>query len=519
MERIARVSILLGTLAFLPFRGTGEITDRAIKLLQEGKPREAVGELERITRKHPSYFPAYSLLGISYSQLGKPELAQPYLEKAVRMAPQSVEARINLSANLIALKKPAQAAAELEKVVAANPKHLSAWVNLANSRLRLNKPQAALEALKQAQALAPDDMEVRLALAETRLQMGEVAEARAVFEQLKPVANPQVQLATGLILERNGRSDEAAEYFSRCGELDGAGLLAVAEKTVNEGDYGIGLALLKALPPPFHESASWHALAGYSYFKLKEPKLALESLQKAVRLDPTNEDYYLLLAEFLGTNNAVDPVVTVLETAAKSLPTSVKIQTALGVAYLMQSRFENAEAAFQSILRARPSDDMANKLLADCYNRAKDWGKLRSASSALRALDANNPLGWYYGALAEYQLLEAGATDASIQTVRAYVKTAVKLAPSDWRSRVLEGKLALKDGRVNQAIAAFHQAKTANPEEPVPIYLLATALRQAGKSEESAAEFKAFRSAVATENARKFRTLVVEIQRQEIPTP
>jgi lipopolysaccharide biosynthesis regulator YciM len=234
-------------------------------------------------------------------------------------------------------------------------------------------------------------------------------------------------------------------------------------------------------------------------------------------MDPTNEDYYLLLAEFLGTNNAVDPVVTVLESAAKNLPASAKVRSALGVGYLMQSRFDRAESAFQNVLQGRPADELAARLLADCYNRAQEWTKLEKASATLRTLEPGNALGWYYGALAEYQLIEAGAKDASLQKVREYVRTAVKLAPDDWRSRVLEGKLALRDSRPADAVAAFRRAVAANAEEPVPHYLLATALRQVGKVAESKAELEIFRNAQAAEKARKFRTLVVEIQRRESP--
>lgn len=491
-----------------------DITRRAVELLQQGKARQAIPELQRILRDRPDYFPAYSLLGVSYSQLGRPEQAEPYLKKAVELAPNSLEARINLGTNYLALKQPAQAAAEFEKVLAANPSHLNAWVNLANSRLRTGKPQDALKALEQAQSLRPDDLEVQLALADTKFHLGRAEEALEQLARLNQAADPSVQLALGLLLERNGRSREAAVHLNRCGQADSSGLMALAEKSINEGEPAIGLALLNSVVTPLRDSAAWHALTGYAHFKLDHPKPALEHLQEAVRRDPGNEDYYLDLAEYLGSNNAVSALVTVLESAAKALPQSIKIQTALGVGYLMRSDFEKAESTLQSVIRENPGDDIAHKLLADSYHRAQNWPKLKQAAAALRKLYPDDAPGWYYGALAEYQMLDAGV-NASIEAIRNFTQIAIRLNPGDWRAQVLKGKLLARDHHPAEAITAFRKAVAANPEEPTPRYLLATTLRQLGKIEESTVELQAFRRAQENDKARRFRTLVVEIQRRE----
>jgi tetratricopeptide (TPR) repeat protein len=518
-------SAVTSLVAFLLFVGTAahicaadlDITHRAIDLLRENKAREAIAELQQIVAKQPSYFPAYSLLGVAYSQLGKPELAQPYYQKAVNLAPSSLEARINLGANYLALKKPAEAAVELEKVAAADPKRLNAWINLANARLRMGKTSEALEALKRAQELAPDDLEVQLVLAETQLQTGRSKEALRLFNDLRSVSDPRVQLAAGFMLQRNGRKAEAAQFFRKCGEIDGRALLAIAEKTINEGDYESGLALLTSVPPPLQDTSTWHALSGYAHFKLDHSREALDHLQEAIGRDPAKEDYYLLLAEFLGANNAVNPVVTVLESAARALPNSVKIQTALGVAYLMQSSFDKAESILQGVIRTKGPDELTYRLLADSYNRAHSWGKLNQTAGILTKLAPNSAIGWYYRALAGYQLIESGTSATPPETIRKYVATARKLNPDDWRSHVLEGKLLLRDKRLEEAAAAFRRAVKADDAEPIPHYLLAGALRQIGKTEESKAELAAFRRAQEIEKERKFRSLVVEIQRREQP--
>ena len=488
------------------------LSKKAGELIQQGRAPAAIIELKRIVRKWPRYFPAYSLMGVAYSQLGKLHEAQPYFQKAVELAPQSLEARNNLGVNYLALKKPLEAARQFERVIAADPANVTAWVNLANSWLRIRDVPKALHALERAQSLAPRDLEVQLALADARFQTGEAEAALEQVRQLgRSASDPRILLALGLLLERNEHSQEAPTYLQQAGQADPDAFMALAEKSLNEGDYRVALALLNAVSGRFQNNAAWHAMAGYAHFKLDQPAPALENLQQAVGLDPSNEDHYLELSEFLGANNAVDTVVTVLESAAKALPGSIKIETALGLAYLMIADTGKAEAIFKNVVKSQPGYEIAYKLLADCYLREHDWDALKSVAEVLRERDPKNAVGWYYGALAEYEMLDSGGGAASLEKIRRYTRTAIRLDPDDWRSQVLAGKLALREKHSAGALAAFHKATDLNPAEPSAYYLLATTLRDLGRTDESKAAFEAFRRVQSEEKARKFRTLVIEI--------
>jgi Flp pilus assembly protein TadD len=114
----------------------GNLSKKVAELIQQGQNQAAITELKHIVKEWPSYFPAYSLMGVAYSQLGKVEQAHPYFQKAVELAPLSLEARNNLGANYLALKRPLDAVRQFEKVIAADSANLTAWVNLANGWLR-----------------------------------------------------------------------------------------------------------------------------------------------------------------------------------------------------------------------------------------------------------------------------------------------------------------------------------------------------------------------------------------------
>ncbi len=296
----------------------------ATALLKNGDFEQAAREYQQVVAQWPDFFPAFSLLGVAYTQLGKLEEAGTYFLKAVKLAPNSAEARNNLGVNYLARKKSAQAAAEFEKAAAIDPSKESAWFNLGMASLQMSNVDRAVTALERARALARRDPQIALALAEARLRARQtdaaIEELRGLDEQSH--GDPQVLVTIGVLLQRNGRSHEASEYFQRVAAGSAAAPLIweAAHKSGNEGDYQSAWSLLMLLSSSRDNDAEWNELAGYTAFQPNRIESAMQYLQKAIRLNPNNEDYYLELGEVLGQNNAIPAVVTVLEAASRLMP-------------------------------------------------------------------------------------------------------------------------------------------------------------------------------------------------------
>src|SRR5262249_26826859 len=129
----------------------------------------------------------------------------------------------------------------------------------------------------------------------------------------------------------------------------------------------------------------------------------MDHLQKAIRLDPTNEEYYLDLAELFGANNAAGASVVVFENGIKVLPNSIRMRLGLAVALLLTGNLERAEEEIDLAISRQPNSEMAYKVLLEIYDNGMQWSKMRDAAVQLRELNGRNPLGWYYGAKAEYK--------------------------------------------------------------------------------------------------------------------
>ncbi len=266
----------------------------ATALLKNGDFEQAAREYQQVVAQWPDFFPAFSLLGVAYTQLGKLEEAGTYFLKA------------------------------FEKAAAIDPSKESAWFNLGMASLQMSNVDRAVTALERARALARRDPQIALALAEARLRARQtdaaIEELRGLDEQSH--GDPQVLVTIGVLLQRNGRSHEASEYFQRVAAGSAAAPLIweAAHKSGNEGDYQSAWSLLMLLSSSRDNDAEWNELAGYTAFQPNRIESAMQYLQKAIRLNPNNEDYYLELGEVLGQNNAIPAVVTVLEAASRLMP-------------------------------------------------------------------------------------------------------------------------------------------------------------------------------------------------------
>jgi len=257
-------------------------------------------------------------------------------------------------------------------------------------------------------------------------------------------------------------------------------------------------------------SAAWHGMLGYSHFKLDHIELAMEHLQKAIRLDPTNEDYYLDLGELLGENNALLANVAVFESAIEVLPNSIKIRLGLAVAHLLTGNLERTEQEIGRVLSLQSKSEVAYKVLLEAFEKSMDWARMQATARQLRQLNKTNSVGWYYGALSEYEM--ALRSKSSFASALALIQKASALDSRDWRTHFLLGKILVAEGRHREAVSALQRAIQLNRDHPQPYYVLARALQQLARKQEALEAMNAFRSAKSRMESRQFRRLLVDIR-------
>jgi len=105
----------------------------------------------------------------------------------------------------------------------------------------------------------------------------------------------------------------------------------------------------------YKDSADLHRLQGEIDEKLGDPLAAVHEDEQAVRLDPSEQNYFEWGTELL-LHRAVWQAVEVFGNAAKAYPKSARMLAALGTALFAAARYDEAAASLCKASDLNPAD-------------------------------------------------------------------------------------------------------------------------------------------------------------------
>lgn len=510
---------LAGSLAARDDIGCSQGYRQATELLNQGKAEEVVRSFGWMAAKCSTFYPAYIVLGIANQRLMDFERAEKFLRQAVSLAPQSAVAHVSLGMYYLSRGRDSQASSELRKAVALDPKEPAGWADLGLSELKAGDAAKAVEQLQKASQLAPGNGKICLILISAAFKAGEPRLAREQADQLlnrKP-QDPEMLLALGTLLEAGGEASRARHIYQSVKNSSPnplATFLEAANQAAAVGNYRAALSLLEFIGEAGKHSAEWNETIGDAYYKLGQIKPAVDHLQEAVRLDPHNEDYYLEFGTLLTQYHANDACLALFQSATRILPNSVRIKSALAVAYLMGKKYAAAEEILQSIVAASPDYLPAYQLLGEAYQASHQWESLKSIGNQIVARDPNRSVGWYYQSQADYALAMKGNKIFNI--AESEVRRSLALDSTNGPAHFLLGKILSAENRGQAAVLALKKAASLD-DDPTVLYALALTYRKLGEAGKSASALKEFNEAVERKKVsyQKLNVKVDESQEQE----
>lgn len=227
-------------------------------------------------------------LGVALDGLGDLPGAMSQYKKALELDPKLVEAAVNLSGAQYEQKDAAGALATAEQGLKANPKSPELLLNRALALEALGKKEEAMTAYGAAVKARPDDAQLRITYAEYLAAAGKRDDALSELRAAQNVDDPTLLAALGVrfgrlksfpdciaALDRALKLKDSADLHTRRGVCrhdfgDDAGA---------QVDYEAAIKLDEKFAPA-------HYYLGRHLAK-KDKKRALESLDKAQKLDPT----------------------------------------------------------------------------------------------------------------------------------------------------------------------------------------------------------------------------------------
>lgn len=253
-------------------------------------------------------------------------------------------------------------------------------------------------------------------------------------------------------------------------------------------------------------SAAAYETLGSFYVSRHQPSKALKELQKAIRLNPHDEDYYLELGSLLEQYHANDAALGLFRAAVRILPGSIRMRSALAVAYMVKGKYSESEGVLNSVIASSPDYLPAYQLLGESYDASHDWEHLRETGEQLTLRKPQSAIGWYYHAEADYQL-ETNAEE--LRQAEFEDRKSLAFHPQFGPGYYLLGKILAAEKNGKEAVAAFKKAASLD-DDPSIFYALAQTYRTLGEVANSETALRQFNQAVARKKA-AYRKLVVKV--------
>jgi tetratricopeptide (TPR) repeat protein len=376
--------------------------------------------------------------------------------------------RLETAKQLVKAGQFASAASELTTLVESSPSAL-AYNLLGYCYAQQHVTSSAEESFKKAIALDPEFKPAHRNLAGLYLVQGKPREAIAELSTLIRLDSSDARAFYDLGRAELTAGDirSACEHLQRAHDLlpnDVNTATALARAHQENSDYPAALKTLTQIGE--QNTPEWHAIFGYSSYRSNRPEVAITELQKAIALDPRDQDYLLELAEVLLANYNAPAAIALLEPATKAFPDSPRLWFALGVSRMLNDDLRGAASALQASLRLDPKLDLAYVVLGRGYLNAGEWTELLATARTLLSVNPQNAAGYYYQAVA---LLRTHGEEREIE---ALLRKSVTLDPVDPDPRYELGKLLLHKKDKQAALAEFEAIVRANPDYGQAYYQL-----------------------------------------------
>jgi protein O-GlcNAc transferase len=217
-----------------------------VVLFQAGKLPEAAERIRASLKLEPRSPDAWSNLALVLDSAGRREAAVNALKEAAKLAPRSPEIHANLAASELDLGRVAEAEASARAAIAADSYYAAGWHNLALALQAQNRVLEALDAAGRAVGAAPAEPAYSGVKAQLEMAAGMMARAHSTLDAAlaRTPRSAALRLELAGLLEREGDLAGAMNAYHHAMQLepgDGAALsqlLFLRQRTADWRDLG-----------------------------------------------------------------------------------------------------------------------------------------------------------------------------------------------------------------------------------------------------------------------------------------
>ena len=268
-------------------------------LIALDRAEEAAAAARIAVAQRPDSHDAHVNLGIALSHLERFDEAEDHFRRAISIAPGESSPLANLGVLLSRRNRLDEAETYLRRALERAPRDPSVLGNLARLLEVRQQPAAALAHYDRLIARGTADAATYTAKGDVLSQLQRYDEALAAWQRAlaldpEPAAAFSLHLSMGRAAWARDRSaDAAAVHYERALQIDAhrPGVLAdLASLRIAQARYEDAIERFQAAIAMAPETAKFHAGMGYALYRLGRADAAVESLERALALDPTLDE-------------------------------------------------------------------------------------------------------------------------------------------------------------------------------------------------------------------------------------
>ena len=258
------------------------------------------------------------------------------------------------------------------------------------------------------------------------------------------------------------------------------------------------------------EGADLHRLAGEIDEKAGDPLAAVRELEQAVRLDPSEQNYFEWGSELL-LHRAVLQAEQVFGTGAAAYPKSSRMLSALGTALFANARYDEAALRLCAASDLNPADPEPYMFMGRAEMAAPNpLPCVEEKLARFVKLQPSNALANYFYAMAFWKGQAQPLDQQALQEVEALLNKAINLDDKCGEAYLQLGNLSSSQRSFEKAIRYYTKAIEVSPQLAEVHYRLGMAYDRIGDTAKAKREFQLH------DELKKQQAAEVDRQRREV---
>ena len=377
---------------------------------------EEISLAKQLLRDFPGHVDALIHMAGVYHRQGNAIESLAILHQALQASPQRSEIYLRMTEISMEKGELERTVAEYQEALRLQPRMPDALSKMANALNMLGKQEEAIAALKIAIQTSPGRGYPHFLLGQTYLQQKDYQKDRESYEKAIQFQPDEAKAYYGLaqVHTRLGNSDQAQKHSERFRELKAEGRRGQISR---KSRYDDRTAAQK-------RAALTHLEIGRMYRDQGEIHQAEELIKQAIGLDPNNVVCYMELAAIYNTHGASAKALHLFKRVREIQPDNPTSYLMMGIVSAHLNRPDEAEAAFNTLIRLAPQMSDGYRELARLYLQSrKKTPQARQLAEKALALEAN--------AANYYMLARACTVGGDDATALPAIKRALELEPEN----------------------------------------------------------------------------------------